>query len=155
MRVSKQWTNEHRTTRKTGSGRRKICQRTRIGMAVNDHTASSRQLAAHWSTTIGVLISASSIRRRLLHRGLRARVPLYRISLTANHRRLRLGSPSRQTIDGCVCNGFKSTEPGRLIGTKLSFQMNHASICGTMRVAFMFVPMNAAFRSTLSNDIVA
>ncbi|GFV50700.1 transposable element Tcb2 transposase [Trichonephila clavipes] len=35
-------------------------------------------------------MSASAIRRRLLHRGLRARVPLYRIPLTANHRRLRL-----------------------------------------------------------------
>ncbi|GFV23410.1 transposable element Tcb2 transposase [Trichonephila clavipes] len=59
-------------------------------MAVNDHTASSRQLAARWSTATGVLMSASSIRRRLLHRGFRARVPLYRIPLTANHRRLRL-----------------------------------------------------------------
>ena len=33
---------------------------------------------------------ASSIRRRLLQRGLRARTPLYRIPLTLNHRRLRL-----------------------------------------------------------------
>ncbi|GFV79588.1 transposable element Tcb2 transposase [Trichonephila clavipes] len=59
-------------------------------MVVNDRTASSRQLAAGWSTATGVLMSASSIRRRLTHRGLRARVPLYRIPLTANHRRLRL-----------------------------------------------------------------
>ncbi|GFV46303.1 transposable element Tcb2 transposase [Trichonephila clavipes] len=35
-------------------------------------------------------MSASSIRRCLLHRGLRARVPLDRIPLTANHRQLRL-----------------------------------------------------------------
>ncbi|GFW43034.1 transposable element Tcb2 transposase [Trichonephila clavipes] len=42
-------------------------------MAVNDGTASSRQLTARWSTATGVLMSASSIRRRLLHRGLRAR----------------------------------------------------------------------------------
>ncbi|GFY15648.1 transposable element Tc1 transposase [Trichonephila clavipes] len=35
-------------------------------------------------------MSAWSIRRRLLHRGSRARVLLYRIPLTANHRRLRL-----------------------------------------------------------------
>ncbi|GFT26893.1 transposable element Tcb1 transposase [Trichonephila clavipes] len=35
-------------------------------------------------------MSASSIRRRMLHRGLRARVPLYRIPLTANHRQLCL-----------------------------------------------------------------
>ncbi|GFS84112.1 transposable element Tcb2 transposase [Trichonephila clavipes] len=59
-------------------------------MAVNDRRASSRQLAALWSTATSVLISASSIRRRLLHRGLHTRVPLCRISLTANHRRLRL-----------------------------------------------------------------
>ncbi|GFX61873.1 transposable element Tcb1 transposase [Trichonephila clavipes] len=52
-----------------------------------------------WSTATGVLMSASSIRRCVLHRGLRARVPLYRIPLT-------------QTIDGCVCNGLMSTEPG-------------------------------------------
>ncbi|GFW68653.1 transposable element Tcb2 transposase [Trichonephila clavipes] len=59
-------------------------------MAVNDRTASSRQLVAYWSTATGVLMSASSIRRRLLHRGLRARVFLYRFPLTANHQRLRL-----------------------------------------------------------------
>ncbi|GFX19304.1 transposable element Tc1 transposase [Trichonephila clavipes] len=59
-------------------------------MAVNDRTASSRQLEARWCTAIGVPMSASSFHRRLLHRGLRARVPLYRIPLTANLRRLRL-----------------------------------------------------------------
>ena len=35
-------------------------------------------------------MSALSVRRRLLHRGLRARVPLYRIPLMTNHRRLHL-----------------------------------------------------------------
>ncbi|GFT40701.1 transposable element Tc1 transposase [Trichonephila clavipes] len=64
------------------------CQLLR--MAVNDRTASSRQLAALWSTATGVLMSVSSIRRRLLNRGLCTRVSLYRIPLTANHRRLRL-----------------------------------------------------------------
>ncbi|GFU73850.1 transposable element Tcb2 transposase [Trichonephila clavipes] len=43
-----------------------------------------------WPTVTSVLMSASSIRRLLLHRGLRAREHLYRIPLTANHRRLRL-----------------------------------------------------------------
>ncbi|GFV86511.1 transposable element Tc1 transposase [Trichonephila clavipes] len=75
---------------KTGSGRRKVTlardDRHLFHMAVNDRTASSRQLAYCY----------------------------------------------RQTIDGCVCNGLMSTEPGKLIVTKLSFQMNHASICGTM-----------------------
>ncbi|GFW66801.1 transposable element Tcb2 transposase [Trichonephila clavipes] len=57
---------------------------------MNDHAASSSQLAARWLTAAGVLISVSSIRRLLLHSGLRARVPLYRILLTENHRGLRL-----------------------------------------------------------------
>ncbi|GFV37508.1 transposable element Tcb2 transposase [Trichonephila clavipes] len=61
-----------------------------LHMTVNDHTASSRQLAARWSTAAGVPMSVSSIRRRLQHRGLRIRVHLYRIPLTANHQRLRL-----------------------------------------------------------------
>ncbi|GFU14035.1 transposable element Tcb1 transposase [Trichonephila clavipes] len=59
-------------------------------MAVNDRTASSRQLAARWSIATAVLMSASSIRRRLQPRGLRARVPLYRIPFTSNHQWLRL-----------------------------------------------------------------
>ncbi|GFW94471.1 transposable element Tc1 transposase [Trichonephila clavipes] len=94
MRVWKQWTDEHRTTRKTGSGRRKLTStcndRHLLRMAVKERTYSSRQVAARWSTATGVLMPTSSIRRRLLHRGLRARVPLYRIPLTANHRRLCL-----------------------------------------------------------------
>ncbi|GFX23597.1 HTH_Tnp_Tc3_2 domain-containing protein [Trichonephila clavipes] len=47
-------------------------------------------MAARWSTATGVLMSASPIRGRLLHRGLRARVPLHRILVTANHRWLSL-----------------------------------------------------------------
>ena len=50
-----------------------------------------------------------------------------------------------------------STEPEKLIDTKLPFQMNHASVCGTMVAAFMLDarPINAAFQSALSKDIVA
>ncbi|GFX65082.1 transposable element Tcb2 transposase [Trichonephila clavipes] len=59
-------------------------------MSVNDRTDSCRYLVARWSTATVALISASSIHLHLLHRGIRARVPLYRIPLTANHRRLRL-----------------------------------------------------------------
>ncbi|GFW28384.1 hypothetical protein TNCV_4640491 [Trichonephila clavipes] len=60
---------------------------------------------------------------------------------------LYTGSPSRQTIDGCACNGFMSTEPGKLISTKLFFQMNHASVWGTVMAAFVLYAMlvNAAF----------
>ncbi|GFW71582.1 transposable element Tc3 transposase [Trichonephila clavipes] len=104
MRVSKQWMDEGRTARKSGSGPRNVTSapddRRLVRMAQTDRTASSRQLAAHWSTATGVSLCASSIQRRLLQRGLRARIPLcriplyriplYRIPLTQNHRRLRL-----------------------------------------------------------------
>ncbi|GFX47686.1 transposable element Tcb2 transposase [Trichonephila clavipes] len=100
MRVWKQWTDEHRITRNTDSGRRNVTSacddRHLLHMVVNDRTASSRQLAARWSTATG--------------------------------------SPSRQTIDGCVCNGLMSTEPGKLIDA---------------------MTVNIALQSTLSNDIVA
>ena len=59
-------------------------------MAVSDRTASSRQLVARWSTATGVLMSVSLIRWRLLHPRLHARVLLFRIPLTANHRWLPL-----------------------------------------------------------------
>ncbi|GFV22876.1 uncharacterized protein TNCV_3709161 [Trichonephila clavipes] len=57
--------------------------------------------------------------------------------------------PSWQTIDGLICNRQMSTEPGKLIGTKLAFQMNPASICGTMTAAFV---LDAMQKSTLSDD---
>ncbi|GFV10287.1 transposable element Tc1 transposase [Trichonephila clavipes] len=56
MRVSKQWSDEGRTARKSGSGPRNV--------------------------------TSASDNRRL--RGLYARIPLYRIPLTQNHRHLRL-----------------------------------------------------------------
>ncbi|GFS99350.1 transposable element Tc1 transposase [Trichonephila clavipes] len=94
MRVSNQWTDEGRTARKSGSGPRNVTSaredRRLVRMARADRTAFSRQLAAQWSTATRVALCASSIRRRLLQRGLRARIPLCRIPLTQNHRRLRL-----------------------------------------------------------------
>ncbi|GFV85547.1 uncharacterized protein TNCV_3773711 [Trichonephila clavipes] len=65
-------------------------------------------------------------------------------------------SSSRQTIDGYVCNGLMSTEPGKQIGPKLSLHMKHASICETMIAVFVLdaMPVNAAFQSALSNDIL-
>ncbi|GFS94062.1 transposable element Tc3 transposase [Trichonephila clavipes] len=50
MRVWQQWTDVHRTTRKTGSERRKVTSarddQHQLRMTVNARTASSRQLAA-------------------------------------------------------------------------------------------------------------
>ncbi|GFU83004.1 transposable element Tcb2 transposase [Trichonephila clavipes] len=66
---------------KMGSGRRKVTSardgRHLLRITVNDRAASSSQLATRLSTATGVLMSASSIRRRLLHRGLRAKGCLY------------------------------------------------------------------------------
>ncbi|GFU02147.1 transposable element Tc1 transposase [Trichonephila clavipes] len=94
MRVSKQWTDKGRTARKSGSGPRNVTStredRRLVRMAQTDRTAFSRQLTAQWSTATRVSLYASSIRRRLLQRGLRARIPLCRIPLTQNHCRLRL-----------------------------------------------------------------
>ncbi|GFU01154.1 transposable element Tc1 transposase, partial [Trichonephila clavipes] len=94
MRVSNQGTDEGRTARKSVSGPRNVTSaredRRLVRMAQTDRTAFSRQLAAQWSTATRVSLCASSIQRRLLQRGLRARIPLYRIPLTQNHRRLRL-----------------------------------------------------------------
>ena len=68
------------------------------------------------------------------------------------------GFSLRQTIEDCVGNDLMSTKPGKLTGTNLSFQMNHSSICGTIMAAFVLdaaMPINAAFMSALSNDIVS
>ena len=67
------------------------------------------------------------------------------------------GFPSLHIIGGYVSIGLMITDPGKLIRTILSFQMNHDSICGTTKAAFMVdaMPINAAFQSALSNDIVA
>ncbi|GFY14117.1 transposable element Tcb2 transposase [Trichonephila clavipes] len=139
IRVWKQWTDEHPTTRKTGSVQWEV-----TSARYDRHLlrrASSTQLAAHWSTATDVLMSASSIRRRLLNRGLRSRVPLYRIPLMANHRRLQWAHERRAWQADC---------------TLLFFQMNHSSICGTMRAPFELdaMPVNVSFQSALSNDIV-
>ncbi|GFX63600.1 transposable element Tc1 transposase [Trichonephila clavipes] len=103
MRVWKQWIDEHRTIRKTGSRRWKVTSacddRHLLLMAVNDRTASSAQLAPRWSTATGALMSASSIRRCLLHRRLRARVPLYRSLLTTNHRLQRAHEHKAWQVD--------------------------------------------------------
>ncbi|GFT60398.1 transposable element Tcb2 transposase [Trichonephila clavipes] len=89
-------------------------------------------------------MSSSSIPRRLLHRRLRARVPLYRISITANHRRLCLQWAHEH-------RAWKAD------WRQVVFSDEHASICGTMMAAFMLdaMPVNAAFQSALLNDLVA
>ena len=95
MWVWKQWTDEHQTSPNnwqwTVEG--DISTKGSPPALHGDEwlcIASSRQLAACWSTVTDVLMSASSICRRLLHHELHAKMPLYRIPLTENHRRLWL-----------------------------------------------------------------
>nr|XP_042908021.1 uncharacterized protein LOC122271290 [Parasteatoda tepidariorum] len=77
VRVWKQWTNKCQTTWKSGSGPRNVTSardyRHLVRMALTDRTAPTRQLAAQWSVATRVPLCASSIHRRLLQRGLRAR----------------------------------------------------------------------------------
>ncbi|GFX58055.1 transposable element Tc1 transposase [Trichonephila clavipes] len=148
MRVSKQWTDEGRTARKSGSGPRNVTSapddRRLVRMAQTDCTASSRKLAAQWSTATGVSLCASSIQRRLLQRGLRARIPFY------------AGFLSRKTIATCGYTGPMCIGAGVLIGSRSSFLTNPASICGTMKAEFESgsMPVNGTFRSALSNATV-
>ncbi|GFX62330.1 transposable element Tcb1 transposase [Trichonephila clavipes] len=117
MRVWKQWSDEHQTTRKTGNGRRKVTSarddRHLLRMAVNDSTASSRQLAACWSTAKGILMSASSIHRRLPHRGLRARNHNVRI-------RVRRYDGER-SLPECVIERHSDLTPGVTVLGAISY----------------------------------
>ncbi|GFX79544.1 uncharacterized protein TNCV_825331 [Trichonephila clavipes] len=107
MRVWKQWTNEHRTTRKTGSVRRKVTSacdnRHLLHMAVNDRTFFS----SSWQYVV-LLLQVYKCRLR----------QFVNVCCTVDCVQwcLYTGFPSRQTIDGCACNVLMSTEPDKLIG---------------------------------------
>ena len=77
-----------------GAGPRKVSTaqngRHLVRMAITDRTASSTVLARRWSTATGVDLSASTVRRCLLRARLVARMPLRRLPLSRNHKRLRL-----------------------------------------------------------------
>ncbi|GFT69554.1 uncharacterized protein TNCV_1298011 [Trichonephila clavipes] len=65
MRVWKQRSDDHRTTRNTGRGLRKVtlaCDyRHLLRMALNDRAAASMQLAARWSiANVGFVNSSAS-----------------------------------------------------------------------------------------------
>ena len=61
-----------------------------LRMAVMDHRASSIVLSRRWSTTTGLDLSVSTVRRSLLRAGLVARMPWRRLPLSRNHQHLRL-----------------------------------------------------------------
>ena len=92
MRVWEQWIDEHRTSRKSGNGRRKLTS-SGEDQHLCSRTTSSRKLAVRRSTAKSKLLSVSSICGRLMHHGLLAVVPFYRINLMVNHRQ-----PSLQCV---------------------------------------------------------
>ncbi|GFW82960.1 hypothetical protein TNCV_4603871 [Trichonephila clavipes] len=84
-----------------------------LRMTVNDRTASSGQLAEHWSTATGVLMSASSIRRRLLHHGLRAR---------DHDRRIRVRHYAGQScLPECVIERHSDLTPEVMVCSTISY----------------------------------
>ncbi|GFV36940.1 uncharacterized protein TNCV_4545281 [Trichonephila clavipes] len=93
---------------KNWSGRKKVTSDDRhlVCMMVNDRTAASRQLAARWSTATSILMSASRQFADVC------------CTVDCVQGFIRTGFPSRQIIDGCVCNGLMNSEPGGLIGNK-------------------------------------
>ena len=104
--------------------------------AVNNRTASSRQLTVRWSTATYALYR--------LHQFVAVCFAVDSVQIC-----LYTGYPSKQILDGCICYGHISTEPGNVVDIKLSFQMNYDSICGTMMAALVLnsMPTNAAFQS--------
>ena len=61
-----------------------------VRMAVTDCTVSSTVFSRRWSTVMGLDLSASTVRHRLLRAGLVARILLRRLALSRDHQRLRL-----------------------------------------------------------------
>ncbi|GFW42786.1 transposable element Tcb2 transposase [Trichonephila clavipes] len=103
-------------------------------MSINDRKASSRQLAAHWYKDTCVLCQFVDVS----------------CTVDCVHVCIYAGSPAQPT---CVCNELMSTELGTLNDTKLSFQMNHASICGIMMAAFMLDAMPDKARSHVEKTV--
>ncbi|GFV61150.1 transposable element Tcb1 transposase [Trichonephila clavipes] len=88
-------------------------------MAVNYRTASSRQLAARWSTATGVLRSDSLIRRRLLHRRLRENES--RFNLWDHNGRIRVRRyAGERCLPEYVIERHSSLTPGVMASLELS-----------------------------------
>lgn len=101
-------------------------------------------MAERWSTATGVSLSSPTIRWRLLHRELRARVPLYRTPYV------------KPPAGACVYNELVDIDTGVPIGNKSPFPMNPALIRGTVMAASALdaILVNATFRNMLSEVIL-
>ncbi|GFT21826.1 transposable element Tcb2 transposase [Trichonephila clavipes] len=115
----------------------------RHSTVVNDRTVLSKQLTALISTFTGLLMLALPIRQRLLHRGLCANVPLYRIYVMTHYRQLRLQRAHEH-------NAWHAYWHQVVFSDESWFNL------GTMMAAFALDAMlvNTVFQSALSNDIV-
>ncbi|GFV60770.1 hypothetical protein TNCV_1780741 [Trichonephila clavipes] len=147
MRVSKQWTDEGRTARKSGSGPRNVTSaredRRLVRMAQRDSTA----FLDHWQHSGQQLHVFHSV----LHQ-----FGDVCCSVGCAQGFLYAGFLSRKTIAACDYTGPMCIGAGVLIGSRSSFMTNPASICGTVMAEFVSgsMPVNGVFRNALSNATV-
>ncbi|GFW92166.1 transposable element Tc1 transposase [Trichonephila clavipes] len=147
MRVTKQWTDEGRTARKSVSGPRNVTSaredRRLVRMAQTDHTA----FLDNWQH--------SGQQLHVFHCVLHQFGDVC-CSVGCAQGFLYAGFLSRKTIAACHYTGPMCIGAGVLIGSRSSFLTNPASICGTMMAEFESgsMPVNGAFRSALSNATV-
>lgn len=94
MRTCRQWTEDVFTHCRDGSGAHMAMSESEdwhlLLMAETNRTAASTTLAQQWRMVTNQAMSASTVPRRMLPRGLVARRPLLRLPLTPNHSRQRL-----------------------------------------------------------------
>ncbi|GFT13255.1 hypothetical protein TNCV_4077101 [Trichonephila clavipes] len=147
MRVSKQWTDEGRTARKSVSGPRNVTSaredRRLVRMAQTDRTA----FLDNWQH--------SGQQLHVFHCVLHQFGDVC-CSVVCAQGFLYTGFLSCKTIAACDYTGPMCIGAGVLIGSRSSFLTNPASICGTMTAEFESgsMPVNDAFRSALSNATV-
>ena len=94
MRVWNQWREEGRTQRRASTRPHNVTKARDdlhlVRMPLTDRTALFSMINRRRSTAMGLDLSASTVRRRLLKAGLVARMPLRRIPLSRDHQHLRL-----------------------------------------------------------------
>ncbi|GFT25861.1 hypothetical protein TNCV_1518231 [Trichonephila clavipes] len=147
MRVSKHWTDEGRTARKSVSGPRNVTSAREDNTWYEWLRRTAQLFLDNW-----------------LHSGQQLHVfhcVLHQFgdvccSVGCAQGFLYAGFLSRKTIAACDYTGPMCIRAGVLIGSRSSFLTNPASICGTMMAEFESgsMPVNGAFRSALSNATV-
>ncbi|GFT36170.1 hypothetical protein TNCV_4778081 [Trichonephila clavipes] len=142
MRVSKQWTDEGRTARKSVSGPRNQLAKTDAWCEWLRRTA--QLFLDNWQH--------SGQQLHVFHCVLHQFGDVC-CSVGCAQGFLYTGFLSRKTIAACDYTGPMCIGAGMLIGSRSSFLTNPASICGTMMVEFESgsMPVNGAFLSALSN----